>query len=147
MMLSFEPMTGDDLDWVSCHERQLHAFPWSQGNFDDSMAAGYSCWVMREGECNLGYAVVMLVLDEAHLLNISIIRARQGQGLGWTLLGHLCAVVREAGARQMFLEVRPSNAKALALYRRAGFQQVGRRRGYYPGENGREDALIMRLPL
>ena len=73
--------------------------------------------------------------------------AQQRKGVGWALLDFLCERTREAGARQMFLEVRLSNEVAQALYRRAGFRTIGRRKGYYPGRDGREDALVMRLPL
>ena len=91
--------------------------------------------------------VLMMVLDEAHILNISVCRSRQGCGLGRQLLQHLGEVARKAGGSQILLEVRPSNESALALYRKVGFEMIGRRKGYYPACNGREDALVMRLPL
>lgn len=141
------PMAATDLDWVGAREVELHAFPWTRGNFEDSLAAGHGAWVMKLGGAPIGYAVMLTVLDEAHLLNISIIGEVQGQGYGRSLLEHLCARAREGGATQLFLEVRPSNEAALALYRKAGFEQIGRRRGYYPAPDGREDAIVMRLAL
>lgn len=145
--VEFVPMSEGDLDWVVARERELHAFPWTRGNFADSLAAGYSCWLMKAGGQAVGYAVMMLVLDEAHLLDISIDREAQGRGHGAALLGHLRAEARRHGATQFFLEVRPSNAAALSLYRSNGFEHVGRRRDYYPAADGREDAIVMRCAL
>lgn len=143
----FEPMQQQDLEWVAAQDTLLYPFPWSSGNFADSMEAGYGCWLMREKGLPVGYAVLMMVIDEAHILNISVAQACQGRGLGRSLLDHLARVARQAGARQLLLEVRPSNAAALALYARRGFETIGRRKGYYPAQNGREDAIVMRLSL
>jgi ribosomal-protein-alanine N-acetyltransferase len=145
--LGFAPMQEADLEWVAEQDKLLYPFPWAAVNFADSMSAGYGCWTMCEGGERAGYAVLMMVLDEVHILNISVVGERQGRGLGRRLLDHLAAVAREAGARQMFLEVRPSNTPALALYQRAGFETIGRRKGYYPAADGREDGLVMRWPL
>lgn len=144
----FSPMTDLDLEWVVENEAQLHAFPWSKGNFIDSLEAGYSAWVMRQQGRPVAYAVMLTVLDEAHLLNISVAREAQGAGFGRVLLGYLSDEARRGGSSQFFLEVRPSNLPALALYRSHGFQPIGRRKGYYPlREGGREDAIVMRLDL
>ncbi|ATE62578.1 ribosomal protein S18-alanine N-acetyltransferase [Thauera sinica] len=140
-------MAEHDLDWVVACEQDLHAFPWTRGNFADSLAAGYSCWVLRVAGRPVGYAVMMLVLDEAHLLDISIDRQAQRGGHGATLLHHLRNEARLHGATQFFLEVRPSNGPALNLYRKHGFEHVGRRRDYYPAADGREDAIVMRCEL
>lgn len=145
--VEFLPMGEDDLDWVAEAERALHAFPWSRGNFADSLAAGYSCWIMKHDGHAIGYGVMMLILDEAHLLDISIARTAQGTGMGRELLDFLRSEARQRGAAQFFLEVRPSNEAALALYRKADFVQIGRRRGYYPAIEGREDAIVMRCSL
>lgn len=145
--LSFAPMQDSDLEWVAAQDVRLYPYPWTVGNFSDSMRSGYSCWTMCDGLERVGYAVLMMVLDEAHILNISVLAERQRQGLGRRLLEHLGQVARQAGARQMFLEVRPSNEAALALYQRAGFETIGRRKGYYPALSGREDALVMRSRL
>jgi ribosomal-protein-alanine N-acetyltransferase len=95
----------------------------------------------------VGYAVMMFVVDEVHLLNIGIVAERQRAGLGGTLLEYLFQVARAAGAKRMLLEVRPSNASGGGLYRRYGFVEIGRRRGYYPGHGGREDAIVMERAL
>jgi ribosomal-protein-alanine N-acetyltransferase len=145
--IELRPMTGADLSAVMAIETAIYAFPWTQGNFSDSLAAGYSCWIYaRNGEV-IGYAVVMLAAEEAHLLNLSIATACQRQGYGSLLLRRLCEVARGRGARLILLEVRPSNAAGLQLYARHGFQRAGLRREYYPAQAGREDALVLRLPL
>lgn len=138
----FFPMNERDLDEVAALEASLQAFPWTRGNFADSLAGGHSVWVMREGGELIGFSVVMSVLDEAHLLNIGVDRKRHGQGLGSRLLRHAMECARLGGARKLFLEVRPSNDRAVALYRHFGFREIGRRKGYYPAHDGREDALI-----
>lgn len=135
-------MSEADLDAVTAIEASLQDFPWSRGNFADSLATGYSLWVLRGAGEILGFSVVMHVLDEAHLLNIGLAQSRQGQGLGARLLRHVLACAQANGADKLFLEVRPSNEKAVALYRHCGFREIGRRKGYYPAHGGREDALI-----
>lgn len=138
----FFPMNAHDLDAVTALEASIQAFPWSHGNFADSLKAGDSVWVCRLGGDLVGFSVVMLVIDEAHLLNIGISTRYQGQGYGARLLRHSMAVAKIHGAGKLFLEVRPSNARAVALYRHFGFRQIGLRRGYYPAADGREDGLI-----
>jgi len=141
------PMQAADLDAVARIECQVYAFPWGSGNFADSLNSGYSCWVCRRAGEIIGYFVVMLALDEAHLLTISVAERHQGKGYGARLLRHAMAIARECGAKVLLLEVRPSNDKALAMYRHFGFAQIGVRRGYYPATNGREDALVLTHPL
>ncbi|MFO7189428.1 MAG: ribosomal protein S18-alanine N-acetyltransferase [Pseudomonadota bacterium] len=144
----FLPMQLRDLDEVVAIEREVYEFPWTPGNFRDSLQAGYDCRVYRAADNELiGYGVLMTGLEEAHLLNISIATAFQGRGYGAQLLEHFIALARERAARSMYLEVRPSNLPARRLYQRRGFRQVGLRRGYYPAANGREDALVLSLDL
>jgi ribosomal-protein-alanine N-acetyltransferase len=141
------PLMVADLDAVEAIERSIYEFPWTLGNFRDSIAAGYSCWALRDAHGLIGYAVVMLGADEAHLLNLSIAAPCQRRGHASRLLEHLMAVARDYGARVLFLEVRPSNEGARRLYARYGFRQVGTRRDYYPARDGREDALLLALTL
>lgn len=141
------PMRLDDVDDVLAIEEDLYPFPWTRGNFVDSIVSGYSAWGYRlDGEL-VGYFVLMLAVDEAHLLNISVAAQRQRLGFGACLLDHAMQAARQAGATSLLLEVRPSNEKALAFYRRFGFQQIGVRRGYYPAVQGREDALVLKHAL
>ncbi len=146
-VLRFEPMRAEDIDAVLAIERSAYPFPWSQANFTDSLAAGYSAWCCRVDAALIGYAVMMLVLDEAHLLNVTIAPDWQRLGYGRLAMHHVFDVARGHGAMRMFLEVRPSNASGAGLYRTLGFETVGRRRGYYPARDGREDAVVMALTL
>jgi [ribosomal protein S18]-alanine N-acetyltransferase len=144
--LDFRLMTTTDLDDLLAIELRSYPFPWTHGVFSDSLTAGYRAWVARDSEKSgaiVGYALMMVVIDEVHLLNITVAPERQRQGLGKIMLNHLLADARQLGTRFMFLEVRPSNVNALEMYRRFGFVVIGERRGYYPAVNGREDAIVM----
>jgi len=143
----FRPLAESDLAPVMAIEQDLYEFPWSPGNFRDSLSAGYSCWAMVFGEALIGYAVLMLAAGEAHLLNLSIARGAQRRGYGTALLLHVLGVTRRYGATRLYLEVRPSNAAGRALYARHGFAEVGVRPGYYPARAGREDALVLSMAL
>jgi ribosomal-protein-alanine N-acetyltransferase len=144
----FEPMSRGDLDAVLAVEDEIYPFPWTRGNFEDSLHAGYSAWILRDADATLiAYAVMMLAVDEAHLLNLSVARRYHRHGYGWTMLEWMAARARDHGARTMLLEVRPSNAPARRLYERYGFERIGVRRGYYPSHGGREDALVLRIAL
>lgn len=145
--ISLAPMYEADLDEVAQIEARNYDFPWTRGNFGDSLHAGHSAWVARDGATMVGYAVLLRVLDEAHLLNIAIDQAWRGVGRGRALLAQVCDLARHGGARQLFLEVRPSNRVAQLLYQSVGFRSVGRRRGYYPARDGREDAIVLVLAL
>lgn len=146
--IEFVPMGARDIDAVLDIEQLACAFPWTRGNFADALAAGYSGWLCRVGPETAGYAVVMRVLDEAHLLNLVVAPAWQRQGLGARLLDFSMRAARQHGAGSMFLEVRPSNVRAHALYDAFGFVVIGRRKNYYPAPGGtREDALVMKHSL
>ena len=137
------PMAVSDLGAVMELEVQAYSHPWSHGNFVDSLAAGHLAEVLG-AEKLLGYFVAMIGVDELHVLNLTVAPASQGRGHGSLLLE---AVLEHARARRLptvWLEVRASNDRARALYRRRGFEEAGLRRGYYPAARGREDAVIMR---
>ncbi len=143
----FRPMQLNDLDAIMAIEPYIYPYPWTRGNFSDSLNSGYSAWVLLRNEVIIGYALVMMVLDEAHLLNLSVAKAYQKQGLGRILLEHMIQIAKNNQAANMFLEVRPSNISAIALYENMGFNEMAIRRGYYPAKNGREDAVLMGLAL
>jgi len=147
LTVEYFPMAEPDLEAVAALEAGLQPFPWTRGNFADSLHAGYSAWVARLGGELIGFSVVMRVLDEAHLLNIGVAGKYQGQGHGARLLRNAMEVARMAGTLRMFLEVRPSNERAVELYRHFGFLQLGVRRDYYPATVGREDALVFEKEL
>jgi ribosomal-protein-alanine N-acetyltransferase len=140
-------MREQDLGEVMRIEEAIYSHPWTRGNFADSLVAGYECRTWRMGGDLLGYFVLMVAAGEAHLLNLSVAPAWQRKGQGSALLREASAIARLRGARGMFLEVRPSNAGAQALYTRFGFRKVAVRRGYYPAHSGREDALVLTLAL
>ncbi len=150
--LQLRPMQIDDLDAIMQIEPTIYSHPWTRGNFSDSLNSGYSAWVLESESEMIGYALMMLVMDEVHLLNLSIAKHRQKQGLGRYLLQHMISNAKQCKASNMFLEVRPSNVSAIALYENMGFNEMAVRRGYYPAdpktsENGREDAVLMGLVL
>ena len=141
------PMREQDLGEVMEIENAIYTHPWTRGNFSDSLRAGYACRTWRRDGELVGYFVVMAAAGEAHLLNLSISQSYQRSGHGSTLLREAAATAGALGAHNLFLEVRPSNHAAQALYRRFGFRKVAVRRDYYPAHTGREDALVLTLPL
>jgi ribosomal-protein-alanine N-acetyltransferase len=140
-------MTEADLDEVTAVEEAIYSHPWTRGNFADSLRAGYECSTLRVGRELIGYFVVLAAAGEAHLLNLSIAAPHQRSGRGGALLREVIALAQRLHARSLFLEVRPSNLAAQALYRRFGFKKLAVRRGYYPAHDGREDAIVLSLPL
>lgn len=139
------PLREDDLPVVLALEQRAHAFPWTAGNFRDGLANGYYMVAMEEAGRVIGYGIVQVILDEGHLLNITVDPDLHGRGLGRHLLLHLLDHAREK-TDTLFLEVRPSNHRAIALYQTSGFNEIGLRRNYYPARGGgREDALLMAL--
>ncbi len=140
-------MTVADLNEVVALEQRIQAFPWTPGHFRDSLASGHACWLKREAGAIVSFAVTMRVVDEDHLLDIGVATDWQRSGQGRELLDFLCAQARQDGMVRMLLEVRPSNQAAVAFYRNFNFVEIGRRRGYYPALEGREDAIVMAKTL
>jgi [ribosomal protein S18]-alanine N-acetyltransferase len=143
----FRPLVQNDIPRVMAIEGKVYEFPWTEGNFRDSLAAGYSSWACEMEGRFVGYGVMMLAGEDAHLLNVSIAAESQGRGLGRALVAHFMEVARGHHARILLLEVRPSNTLALGLYASMGFEQIGIRRNYYPSISGREDAMVLRRIL
>lgn len=142
-------MCADDVGEVLAIEETVFPYPWSRGNFLDSLVSGYDCWVVRDDANGIsGYMLVMMILDEAHLLNIAVRQDRQRLGAGRVLMDQAVAIARNKAAVRLLLEVRPSNVRAIEIYQRYGYIQIGRRKNYYPAaNNAREDAILMSLPL
>ncbi len=147
--LLYAPMVVGDVDEVFALEASVYPHPWSRGNFIDSLSSGYNSWTLRDkGGTLIGYFLLMPVVDEAHLLNVAVAESRQGQGLGRYLIDKVMACARGLSMDSILLEVRPSNLRALKVYKRYGFTEIGRRKAYYPAHNGqREDAIVMRFTL
>ena len=142
---SLRVMTVGQLDAVLAIEVQAYPFPWTRGNFIDSIAAGYLARVLIAADGELvGYFVAMPGFEEMHLLNVTVSSRHEGQGLARRVLAELDARSASFAATAVWLEVRESNARARALYERDGFTEAGRRRDYYPAPAGqREDAILM----
>jgi len=140
-------MRQADIEAVSEIENRAYVFPWTAGIFRDCLRAGHQCWVLEAGTQMLGYGVLSVAAGEAHILNICIAPEYQGRGHGRRLLRRLVDLARWHQAGQVFLEVRPSNPRAIQLYREEGFNEIGQRPNYYPAEKGREDAIVMAMEL
>ena len=140
-------MKQADVEAVSAIEKRAYPFPWSPGIFRDCLRAGHHCWLLESPQVLLGYGVLSAAAGEAHLLNLCIAPEHQGHGHGRRLLARMIDLARWNPAAQVFLEVRPSNPRAIALYREYGFNEIGLRPNYYPSSKGREDAIVMAMEL
>ena len=134
-------MEMEDIQSVLKNERKAYRFPWTEGIFKNCLCNGDECWIILENKI-LGHAVLSLAAQEAHLLNLCIHPDHQNQGLGKHVLDHVLSIAKKKGALSIFLEVRVSNSAAVSLYENAGFNEIGRRTGYYPGPVNREDAIV-----
>lgn len=143
----YRHMTAADLDAVVAIEGTIYPHPWTRGNFSDSLAAGYHCWIAECGGEMAGYTVVAIAAGEAHLLNLSVAAAWQRRGIGREMLNFVLRLARDSGVSRILLEVRPTNSAARALYAAAGFAEIATRQGYYPGDGSREDAIVLQLEL
>jgi [ribosomal protein S18]-alanine N-acetyltransferase len=145
----FCAMSPQDIDAVLHIETAAYEFPWSRGNFIDSLSAGHAAQLMCDAQGQLlGYFVAMLGVEEMHLLNLTVAPDVQGRGHGRHLLGVLVERCRSEAAHSLWLEVRQSNRRAQFIYEQFGFRACGLRKGYYPAAQGRrEDAVVMRLHI
>jgi ribosomal-protein-alanine N-acetyltransferase len=143
-----EPLLAARLDQVLQIEQRAYPHPWTRGNFLDALKSGYHARVLMAGEVMLGYYVAMQGVDEVHLLNITVSPDYQRQGWARVMLDALALWARSLGAQWLWLEVRVSNTRAIAVYEAHGYRRVGLRKGYYPaGQGQREDAVVMSLRL
>ena len=145
-LMRLRKMRSSDLPGVMAIERANYQFPWEEDIFRDCFKANYNCWVCEEQDVVLGYCILSMAVDEAHILNICVAPSEQGQGIGRKMLENLIETAR-GRAETMFLEVRPSNTVAIALYEKMGFNQIGIRKGYYQAKNGREDAIMLAMQI
>ena len=140
-------MAHDDLPMVSDIERRSYEFPWSHGVFRDCLLAGYHCVVLERNGRVAGYGILSVAAGEAHILNLCVDPNYRSHGYGEQILDAILVQSRAANVREIFLEVRPSNVTALALYRKKGFHKVARRPAYYQATDGREDAAVLAKKL
>lgn len=145
-LLRLRRMSSSDVARVVEIEKKSYQFPWSDDIFRDCFRARYDCWVCEEQDHIVGYIIVSIAVGEAHILNICVDPAEQGQGIGRKMLESLLEMIK-GRAETVFLEVRPSNTVAIALYESMGFNEIGIRKGYYPASNGREDAIMLALEV
>ena len=136
-----------DIDAVMVIELQAYPYPWTAGIFRDCLHAGHECWLMEARTGIIGYFVLSCAAGEGHLLNICVAPEHQGHGQGRRLLQQVFEVARWHRLQRVFLEVRPSNPHAIALYDSEGFNEIGRRPNYYPAVKGREDGIVMAIEL
>lgn len=136
------PMRLEELPTVLAVEQRAYSHPWTDGIFRDCLRVGYQCWVAEIDQRLAGYSIMSVAVGEAHVLNLCIDPARQGQGLGRQLLQRMLEMAVTLHADTAYLEVRESNQVAQGLYESIGFNQVGQRRNYYPAQKGEEDALV-----
>tara|TARA_R110002073_G_scaffold18299_2_gene67885 strand:+ start:2294 stop:2755 length:462 start_codon:yes stop_codon:yes gene_type:complete len=140
-------MRPSDLNQVVCIEREIFLFPWSLGNFADSIETGYFCQVLEQSDTLFGYGVMITGPDEAHILTIGIAANWQKKGWGSKLLQHFIQLAKQQNKKTILLDVRESNLGATNLYKQTGFKQIAIRKDYYPAMCGREDAIVMELLL
>jgi ribosomal-protein-alanine N-acetyltransferase len=143
----FRPMGVDDLPRVMALENAAYPFPWSEQIFRDCLRVGYHCMVVDTPRGVAGYGVMSTGAGESHVLNICVGETLRGHGVGRRLLESMLDRARQVGMELAFLEVRPSNTVAIAMYESMGFDRVGVRKGYYQSASGREDAYVYRLHL
>jgi ribosomal-protein-alanine N-acetyltransferase len=140
-------MRAGDLDRVLENETRSYAYPWTRGVFNDCLKSRHECWIAERDDMLVGHSVLSVAANEAHLLNVCVRRDQQGQGLGRQIVVHMLTRASECGASVVYLEVRPSNRVAGALYLSLGFREIGRRKEYYPAQMGSEDAVVLALTL
>jgi ribosomal-protein-alanine N-acetyltransferase len=145
--LSLRPMRKSDIPRVFTVERSAYEHPWEMATFRDCFKIGYHGWIGEKGGQIVTYGILSAGAGECHLLNLCVASAYQGKGYGRYMLDRLIGEARRLRAETLFLEVRDSNRKAIYLYRQAGFNEIGLRKGYYPAQQGREDAIVMALVL
>lgn len=147
MTISIRPMTAQDVARVYVIELSAYPFPWTEQILSDCLRVGYGCWVAESDGVIVGYVIYSMAAGEAHILNLCVDPLYQRRGLGQQVLTHVIAQLRQQPVDTVFLEVRQSNKPAQRLYQKLGFNEIGRRKNYYPAQVGREDALMFALHL
>ena len=145
--MQFSEFKENDLSAIELIENEVHAYPWTRGNFLDSIKSNHTCLMMKVNDEIIGFTVIMFVLDECHLLNISIKKSMQKQGYGSHLLNEVIRRANLAYSKTIYLEVRVSNQAAIHLYDKHGFNEMSIRQDYYRAKEGREDAVLMGLVI
>lgn len=143
----YRPMQCADLKSVAAIEAAVSPVPWHYTVFEKCLLLNYIAWVAEDDTQIVGFGIISIAAEEAHILNIAVSPKRQCQGIGSVLLEKLINLAKEAQAKRIFLEVRVSNVNAQRLYERRGFVKLGERKGYYPASEGSEDAWVFEMKL
>lgn len=141
-LIRLRKMSEADVDAALVVEEAAQSHPWTRGILSDCLGVGYHCWLCEFDQAIVGLGILSAAAGEAHVLNLCVHPEFQGRGLGRRMLNRLLRIAAEQAAEEVFLEVRDSNQAARGLYDSVGFNEVGRRRGYYPAAEGREDAVL-----
>ena len=145
--MEFHSVTDEDLDAIIAIENESHIHPWSKSVFRDCLRVSYVCEMLKSDEAVVVYGVMSVAAGEAHIFNVCVNAEFRRQGFGEEMMQHLIEKAKAKNAETAFLEVRPSNVSSISLYEKLGFEITGKRKDYYPSENGREDAVIMSMGL
>jgi ribosomal-protein-alanine N-acetyltransferase len=140
---NIRPMTMDDIDVVMAIESSVYEYPWTKRIMADCLRVGYHCRIGEIDGVPASYCIMSTGAGEAHILNLCVANEYQRRGMGYLLLTNILDEAKAMNIENIFLEVRPSNSAAIALYDRLGFNQIGHRKDYYPTRTGREDAMIL----
>lgn len=145
--IELRPMTAQDINAVMEVEKSVYPYPWTKGIFADCLRVNYECWVATVENDIIAHAVLSVAAGESHILNLAVGKGYQKQGIGKQLLKHMVGIARIKSVDIIMLEARPSNVAAIQLYEAIGFNEIGIRKGYYPADNGKEDALLFAMQL
>lgn len=138
------PMAAADVPTVLRIERASYDFPWTERIFKDCLRVGYRCFVAVDmANAVIGYALLSVVVDESHVLNLCVAPRWRRRGVARLLLERMLHEAQTTAVHSMLLEVRPSNRGARRLYAAYGFKRIAKRPNYYPSEDGREDAYLL----
>lgn len=141
------PMVRTDIPLIHAIESTAYEFPWELETFRSCFKVGYHCWIAERASVVVGYGIMTIGAGESHVLNVCVSPDFQGKGYGRVIFNRIIEEARRYKVETMFLEVRPSNPKAIRLYRSLGFNEIGIRKNYYPARHGHEDAIVMALTI
>lgn len=142
LKLERSEMTLSDAEKIWQLDREVFEFPWSLKNFQSSIEGKDLCFKWEVDKELIAYGIILIAVGEAQLLTIGVSPDYQRLGVGKMVMKDLLDTATKHQAACMYLEVRESNHKAIALYKKLGFERCGLRRHYYPNVSGREHALV-----
>ncbi len=144
MDIKLSPITQSNYLAAFSVQQNCHLYPWSQDVFADCLDGQYFAFQMEQLTEVMGYYIGLQVLDEVTLMDIGVKQSCRGKGYARTLMTHFIQQCRQRSIKDIWLEVRRSNLIAERLYLQFGFELIEERKNYYPTQEGRENALIMK---